>query len=272
LNSPFPAGDFGLAWLAAQDLLAGRSPYARMLPVPYAPNYPATAAVFALPFTFLSAIPAAAAFIALGTCLLAYGLMRDRPLQLPMLLSFPFFLAVLQAQWSPLIVASYFLPWIGALALKPQLAIPLIAISTKRYIALISAAVLGILSLLIRPTWIWEWRAAMAFEHFFPILQNPGILLLLALMWYREKDAQLLLISAACPQRSFYDPLALLVIPRSAAETWFAVTLSWLAFPFWASGSPHGRTAMVSFQYLPILAILMWRRRNKFHIFRAYGG
>ena len=119
-------GDFSWALSTAAALLEGRDPYAF---VPDALNvpYPLPVALFGLPLVWLPWPFAASLFIGGSSALLAWGILRSKePWRIWVFASFPFFTALYFRQWSPLIMASWFLPALAPLLvlIKPQIALP----------------------------------------------------------------------------------------------------------------------------------------------------
>jgi hypothetical protein len=88
------AGDLTWALHAAQDLLAGDSPYLRELP-PGMVAYPLPAALVAIPFLVLPIEVAAGVFMGLSALLLAWGILEQgNYYRLLLFVSFPFWQAV----------------------------------------------------------------------------------------------------------------------------------------------------------------------------------
>ena len=229
-------GDFGLAWYQARELLAGRSPYPPAAPAQIL--YPMTAALFAIPFTPLSANVAGALFFGLSCTLLSFFIAREGWHRLLIFAALPFFSSLLVIQWQPLLMASVFVPWLGAAVLKPQIGI-VCAIASRKWSALWSAILIGLASLAVRPQWPIEfWKQAQTFPHFSPILFSFGPVMLLVAYWWKDRDVQLLLLMAIAPQRFFYDAFVLWLIPKSTKEILFVSTCSWFGFAIWYDSLP----------------------------------
>ncbi len=251
--------DFQWALRAAQHVLAGQNPYDTPLE-----QYPITAALFAIPFVHFPPNLAAATFFGSSSALLAFGLTRYGYTRLLVFLAYPYWAAILTAQWSPLIMASVFFPLLlPATMAKPQIGLP-VAITHLTRRGVVASVLWGLLSLALLPRWPWLWMKQFGYyQHFIPILVFPGPLLLLSLLRYRRKDAWLLLLTSAMPQRWFFDSLILWLIPRSRRELLFTVMLSWGA-GIWrwyhapSSFTEVGRWAVV-FLYLPMLAVILYR-------------
>jgi hypothetical protein len=117
------------------------------------------------------------------------------------------------------------------------------------------------------PKWPLLWlRQTGNYEHFIPILVLPGVLLLLALLRYRQREARLLFLSALMPQRWFFDSFILWLIPQSRREIIWTVFFSWGAgiwrwYHIPTSFTQVGRYTVI-FLYLPMLAVVLLRKRQ----------
>jgi hypothetical protein len=254
------AADFQWAIRAARYALARQNPYNTALE-----QYPLTAALFAIPFIHLPPEVAAGLFFGVSSGLLAFGLARDGLTRLLVFLAYPYWAALITAQWSPLIMATAFFPLLLPVTMaKPQVGLPMALTHLSRRGA-IACVVWFLLSLLLMPSWplMW-WKQLGYYEHFFPLLVLPGPLLLLALLRYRDRDTGLLLLTAVMPQRWFFDALILWVIPKSRRELLATVALSWGAGIWRWYHVPSSFTQVghwtVVWIYLPMLAVLLGRR------------
>ena len=263
------AADFGWALRSAQYLLAGKNPY----DTPFE-QYPLTAAIFALPFSWLRPEIAAGSFYGISSALLAFLLIRHGYHRLLVFLAYPYWAGLLAVQWAPLILASAFLPLLLPVTLvKPQVGLP-IALTHLSRRGLIACFSLLLFTLLIMPHWPWLWiRQLQNYQHFVPLLVLPGPMLALALIRYRQREAWVLFLSALMPQRWFFDSFILWLIPKSRRE------LLWTAFFSWGAGiwrwyhipnsfSQVGRWAVV-FIYLPMLGVLLLRSILSSHQLRT---
>lgn len=253
------AGDFTWALHLAQRVVAHQNPYDTPLE-----QYPLPAAFVALPFLRLPPEIAAGLFYGLTSALLAFGLTRENYGRLRIFLAYPFWAALLTAQWSTLIAASAFLPiLLPATMMKPQVGLPVFLTRLTRR-GLLACILLAALSLLVLPRWPLLWLGQTHYyEHYIPLIVFPGPLLLLALFRYRDRDAWLLLLAAVMPQRWFFDSFTLWLIPKSRREilstvliSWGAGILRWYHQP--ANFTEVGRWAVI-FLYLPMLAVLLLR-------------
>ena len=141
-------GDFWLSLNVARHLVHGTDPYNR----PAAPDdvpYPLTAALLALPFSFLPDPLPSGIFLGLSSGLLAWLLVGDKPWKLLSLLSWPFVYALMFVQWTPLMTCLWFLPILAPLVLvKPQIALPMLLTAKPNWRGLAITLALGLLSLL----------------------------------------------------------------------------------------------------------------------------
>lgn len=254
------AADFTWALRAAEYLLARKNPYDTRLQ-----QYPLTAAIFALPFVWLRPEVAAAVFYGISSAVLAFLITRHGYHRLLIFLAYPYWAGILTAQWSPLILASAFLPWLLPVTLvKPQIGLP-VAVThlTRRGVA--ACIVLVLVTLLLMPRWPWLWIGQFRYyPHFFPILVLPGPLLALALLRYRRREAWVLFLSALMPQRWFFDCFILWLIPKTRRELLWTGLLSWGAGVWrWyrvpQSFAEVGRWT-ICFIYLPMLALVLLQK------------
>jgi hypothetical protein len=256
------AGDFNWSIWAAQDLLAHRNPYDREMQL-----YPLTSAIFGFPFVWMRPEVAGAIFYGLSSALMAFGLSREGYHRLLIFLAYPYWAALLAVQWTPLLVAAAFFPILLPAAMsKPQLGLPL-ALTTATKRGILACAVVLALSFLLMPRWPWFWpRWFYEYVRFIPFLVLPGPFLALAAFRYRERDARLLLLMAAVPQRWFYDALLLWLIPKSRREIVATVGLSWVVGVWRWYHIPHSATQVarwtILFIYLPMLAVVLARPRT----------
>jgi hypothetical protein len=257
------AADFRWTIHLAQRLLARQNPYDTPLE-----QYPLTAALFGLPFVRVQPEIAAAIFWGISTSLLAFGLTRTGYTPLLIFFAYPYWAGILTVQWSPLIAASAFFPWLlPATMAKPQVGLPVFFTRVTRR-GCWACAALMIASLVLMPSWplVW-WKQAAGYQHFFPLLVLPGPLLLLALWRYRDRDALFLFLSALMPQRWFFDSFILWLIPKSRREIVWTVFFSWGA-GIWRwyyvpqSSTEVGRWTVILF-YLPMLVVVLRRRMKQ---------
>ena len=258
-------GDFNWALNSAQSLLAGQDPY-DFEPDAVRIPYPIPVVVFGLPWLWLPPRLAAAVHFGLGAVLLAYGILaKGRPWRLLIFLSFPFVYALLFAQWSPLITATWYFPVLAPtmVLVKPQTALPVALNRLTKTGVLLPGGVL-LISLLLYPTWPWRWVAMLGeFESMIPLLAPTGIglLLLLALLRWRSPRARLLLSMSILPFRGAYDLVPLYLVPNTAFGISILVLLSWI--PVFIS--PFGAMAVkpawaIAFLFFPALVLTLVKK------------
>ena len=256
------AADFRWALHLAERLLDRQNPYDTPLE-----QYPLTAGLFALPFVRLQPEAAAGLFYGISSAALAFGITRYNYRGLMIFLAYPYWAGLLTVQWSPIIAAGAFFPFLLPVAMaKPQIGLPvLLTHASRRGIA--GCLVVAAISLAVLPKWPMLWIAQTnRYEHFIPLLVLPGPLLLLALWRYRDRDAVLLLLATCMPQRWFFDSFILWLIPKSRREIVWTVFLSWGCGIWRWYQTPHsfnevGRWTVI-FIYLPMLAVVLLREKH----------
>ena len=252
------AGDFTWAIRAAGDLLANRNPYATPGQL-----YPLPAALFGWPFLHARPEIAGGVFYGLSSALLALGVTRQGYHHMLIFLAYPYWAGMLSVQWIPLIMASAFFWWLTPVILaKPQIGVPVAAGRCGRNGAIACLAII-ILSFLAMPHWFALWVAqTRTYVRFVPLLVLPGPLLAAALIRYRDRNAWFLFLAACMPQRWFYDPFSLWLIPRTRRQLVFTAGLSWIPGIWkWYHTLPTiievGRLTVIFF-YLPMLLVLFF--------------
>jgi hypothetical protein len=169
-----------------------------------------------MPFAIFSPEISAALFFGISSGLLALGLVREAPVRLLIFLAYPFWSALVTAQWTPLLMCAAFFPTASAfLIAKPHIGLP-IALTHFSRRGLMAMAALMLASLAVMPRWPREWMAQLGgYQYFVPLLVLPGPLLAVALWRYRDRDAWLTFVSSIVPQRWFYDSFSLWLIPKT---------------------------------------------------------
>ncbi len=173
------------------------------------------------------------------------------------------------AQWSPLLMAAVFLPWLAPVALaKPNIGLPVLALWPRKLRWLVVTAVVRLISLMILPLWPLAWLQSV-FEtgHWPAIIVPPGIVLALAVKRWRTREGQLLLWPVFVPQFQFwYDQLLLWIIPRNHRQSLALVASSWTGFELWtlflqrSNMAPNVVTAMpvsIANMYISALIIVL---------------
>jgi hypothetical protein len=230
---PPSTSDFELVWDGAQALISGLDPYASVpaATTGYPLYYPLTAIVIGLPFTpmpFESARIAWAVVSGLAFAVAAFRYGRGLPTAL---LSANFLNAIVQGQWSPLLIAGAVLPGLAwVLAAKPSIGAALF-VARPRIEAVVGGVVLTVISVALEPTWPIRWLVAVRSSvHVPPVLSPGGLVLLLALIRWRRPEARLLAMLACVPQIiGLYDTLPLFLIPRDRWQGYLLAGLSYVA-------------------------------------------
>lgn len=275
--------DFGEVWFGANALLHGADPYGlvgpgRVFDFEWGLLYPGTALVVGLPFTALSEQSATYAFVFISSLLLAYGISRDSWHRLPIFATEAFASSAQLAQWSIVLTAALFIPWLAFLTVaKPQAGIPVLAVSSRQSLktAAIGGAALLVISLVLLPTWPLEWlhevRATGQLRA--PVFRFGGFLVLLLLLRWRRPESWLILTMAFMPQSwGWYNVLMLFAIPATFVEASLLALLSTggaIALPYVVRSATTPESfysaaaaVLVCSSYLPAVFIVL-RRPNR---------
>lgn len=278
------AADYTWVWRGARELLAGRNPYhdPRLgIGNPYPWNaplyYPLPAVLLVAPLAWLPAEMSAALFTAASVGLLAFAAARDGGYRLLLLLSPSCYRAVTEGHWVLLVVALALLPGLAPLGalFKPTLGGAL-GLTWPSRRGMVTAAVVGLVSLPLLPSWPLDWLHNLAqHRHASPLLFAPaGLLLLLAALAWRRRAARLLLLLALVPQRLIWnDQLPLHLIPATARQQLALLATSWAGFLLWRLRL-HGIHTLHAFDdasgplvllvlYLPALGLVLWQGRHE---------
>jgi hypothetical protein len=224
-------GDVDQVLFALRAALTGSNPYeligpGRAFDWPWAFYYPMTAAVVLAPLVVFPMTVARVLFVSLSSALLAFAVTRDGYQRLPLFLSGSWLLAVVAAQWSPLLTAAACLPALAwVYAAKPNIGIALLgSFGTRRsaLVALGGGLVLLAASLVLVPDWIPGWLEAVRASTVtaIPILTPAGPMLLLALFRWRRPDARLVLLLGCVPMTiTGYELLPLFLVPATLRQS-----------------------------------------------------
>jgi len=260
--------DMGWAFNAAHDLLAGRDPYRHAASAVLIP-YPLTAALVVFPLALLPDQLAIIGGYGLICGCLAYGLLREGQYwRLLIFLSPAFWMAVRAMQWSPLFMTVLLYPSLfPVLVAKPTLALP-IALSVRwTWKRVLGAMLLILVSLMLMPTWPWQWLAQTGqYGGFIPLLTLFGPVLAVTLFFWRDWQARFLLFLSITPQHyMFYDQLLVWMIPQSARQMSFLTIAAWVAYfcinEDYTTNWPTVPLIMLGV-YLPALCLVLWQQRT----------
>jgi hypothetical protein len=274
---PEVRSDWDFYYLGARGIIHGINPYRAVeaamqrgevkLPL----FYPATAPLLLAPLGALSSRLGVSLFSAGG--MLALALSARQRWQWGMLLSAPAFNAVLLGQWSPLLVAAVGLPALTVVwAAKPTVGLALFAGWPSRR-AVLSGIALTVLSLVLFPSWPWDWRDAVAGSpnYLAPIQRPGGFLLLLGLLRWREPEGRLLSVLALVPHTTaLHDMLSPLLAARTGRELAVLVTLGYVFAALANNFTPRGPDIVpqmlaaqwpiaLSLIYIPALVLVLRR-------------
>jgi hypothetical protein len=223
--------DFDFLYDAAARLVRGENPYP---PAPQWFPYPLPAVLLAVPFTAIPLTLARPVFDVLVGWAFVYALWRYRgPYALLAVVSGAYLFAMGNGQTTPLMVAAALVPALGfLLAVRPNTSASLwIARPSLR--ALLGASVFLVLSLVVLPSWPWDWWMALPpdITHLMPPVLRPfGFVLLLAALRWRTPEGRLMLASAFMPQSTLpYELVSLVLIPANRLEMGIYVAGSWIA-------------------------------------------
>ena len=282
LATPGHPGDFGVAWFGARALLDGRNPFELIGPGleydwPWAPLYPATAMVVAIPFSFLPQLSGTMLFVAVSAGLFTFAITIDGWKRLPVLVSYPFIISAAAAQWSPLLSAAFVLPPVAAILIaKPTIGGSIAAASdwkVQRWAIYGGIAILAV-SFLLMPDWVSAWWRAVSNdlpEIPPPLFRGGGFVIGLTLLRWRRPEARLIFALSLVPQTSsWYELVPLLLVASTLNESMIlaiVTSLGWLAQDYLMSAtnayefSYQVGVLMVVFGYIPA-TIMVLRRPN----------
>ena len=271
---PDRSTDFDFLYQAAARLLQGENPYppgTRWFP------YPLPAVLLAVPFTVIPLSLARPIFDVLVGAAFVYALWKHRGVYAMLAVaSGAFLFAMWHGQTTPLMVAAALVPALGfLLAVRPNTATALwIARPSLR--TLLAASLVLALSLVVRPSWPWDWWLALPPDHSAlmpPLLRPFGFLLLVAALQWRVPEGRLLLAIAFIPQTTLpYELIPLALIPANRGEMGIYVLGTWIAIAaaeglhlsepmarWTATGWPVTLCAV----YLPMLYLVLRRKPSR---------
>jgi len=270
---PDRTSDFDFLYDAAARLVRGENPYppgAQWFP------YPLPAVLLAVPFTAIPLALARPIFDLLVGGAFVYALWRYRgPYALLAVVSGAYLFAMTNGQTTPLMVAASLVPALGfLLAVRPNTGASLWIARPSR-MALLGASVFLALSLVVRPSWPWEWWTALPLDNtqlMPPALRPFGVVLLLAALRWRSPEGRLLLAIALIPQSTLpYELVPLALIPASRIEMGIYVAGSWIAVaaaaglhlsPGMAEWTAPGWLVTLCAVYLPMLYLVLRRQTS----------
>jgi len=264
-------GDHVLLWRAARDLAAGVSPYAHPPNPSLQLYYPLPAAFLAAPFAWLPVTAAAFCFVCVSSVLLAFAMTRDGFERVAVFVSVPFLVGVQFAQSTPIVLAFGMLPALAGLAaVKPNIALALFSWRSPSRVAIAIAVVVLAVSIILSPSWLAEWLAAVKRSpgHHAPWTMGFGAVTPLALLRWRRPEARLLFVMAIVPHGLFfYDELPLWLVAKSRRESMLLCLASWIGWFGWIAVSPGPNKVdmapwVIGTLYIPALVMVLMRRNK----------
>jgi hypothetical protein len=270
--------DLGQVWAGSRALLHGANPYdavgpGRSFNWPFPLLYPLTAMLALIPFAWLPLQWTDPLFVAAGFGLFTWAVTKERVASpaLVALISLPALMTLQTSQWSLLLTGAALMPWFGwVLIAKPTIGLALFT-AFPRWKSAIGCAVFLIISFIVWPGWIGEWRATFASAPHVvaPITRPGGVLVLLALLKWKRPEARLLLALACVPHTTVpYETIPLFLIAQTWLQAWTLWALALLAYvaqwwmgpyvsqmAYWTSGAQW----IVLLMYLPCLAMVLSR-------------
>ncbi|GAB4112277.1 MAG: hypothetical protein Fur005_06020 [Roseiflexaceae bacterium] len=262
------AGDFWWALLMTRQILDGIDPY-DFTPTNMLVPYPLTIIALGLPLFWLPDVLAASLYMGIVTGALTYCILKyDTPWRLLLLASFPFWFALEFAQWSIIISLSWYLSIINPLlvSIKPHIALP-VFLAKPNWQGIGVAAVIGIITLFIYPTWPLVWLGmTREFEYIIPVTIFPfGPLLLLVLLDWKNPTARMFAGMSVLPFRGVYDLLLLWMIPQRPTHIILLTVLSWVpAAISFDIGRMIRPTWVVPVLFLPSVGMLLLASYQKY--------
>jgi len=270
--------DLAQIWAGAGALLHHQNPYEAIGPGrafnwPYPLLYPMTAILTLIPLAWMPLRWVDPVFVGLGFGLFTYAVTMRRLVTpaLMALVSLAALMTLQTSQWSLLLTGAALVPGFGwLLVAKPTIGMALFA-AFPRWKTAIGCSALLILSVIIRPTWMSDWRATFSSAPHVvaPIMRAGGPLVLLALLKWKRADARLLLGLACVPHTTVpYETIPLFLIPQTWPQAWSLWSLGLLAYAGqWATGPYPSQAAywesgarwIVVLLYLPCLGMILSR-------------
>ncbi|HSQ04810.1 MAG TPA: hypothetical protein VLN59_12285 [Burkholderiales bacterium] len=270
---PHLVTDFDAVFAGAHALLHGADPFRSY----YRPiSYPLPAMLVAMPLSIGPIELARLLFVGVSSGLLGWSLSRKPDARLFVFASGAWFVAVEDAQWSPLILAAATMPALAwVLPAKPNIGLAVAAGTMPRSIKTVCvlALILPALSFIVAPSWVGAWRSDVRhYDVFTPLVTRPyGALLLLAAARWRRPEARLLLTLALVPLNpAFYEAVLVFCVPKRLVEGAALAALSWFVpvvgrpmvtdYATYASmNAPAFARGTLICAYLPALLIILLR-------------
>ncbi|MFN8580509.1 MAG: hypothetical protein U0163_05950 [Gemmatimonadaceae bacterium] len=280
VHDPALSSDLDHLWFASRVMLQGGNPYDAVGPGkafewPWPVLYPLPGLLLVAPLTVLPVALARVVMSVASGAALGFAMGSRWRVQWPLLVSASYFLATMRNQWSPLILAAFWLPWLALIVIvKPNVGILPLLTQSRRLLfrTVLAAVVLLLLSVVIRPTWPREWLAlaSVAPNKEVPLFQPFGVLLLATLPLLTTAEGRVLLGASLIPQTpSVYDTLPLFALCRTTREALILATLShvlqWLVIargPYASYEASYASLAQLNVLTILLPAMLMLLERR----------
>ena len=279
---PHYGTDFDQVRFAGKLVLQGENPYTtigqhRKYVWTNGFHYPMQAVVIGLPTALLSLVPGRALWVGVTSGTLAFVLTRRAWWPLLALLSAPWFFAVAFAQWSPIVLAAWFVPALGfVLAAKPNIGLA-VYLASKNLSAFrtrtVACVLITVLAFVLMPSWLGEWLHSIGDADYVQQLVRVrgGAFVLLVLLRWRRPEARFLAALSMIPHDpQLYEGLLLFAVPATAIQAATLAVCSWGFDPIVAAAGLRETAAERSLihayailitMYLPAV-VLVLRRPN----------
>lgn len=260
--APPMASDFDFVWLGLRAVIRGDNPYRAVADAHvHGPlYYPMPALVVLAPLGLVSAGVARMLFASVGFAALAYAA-AGRPGGLFVgLFSASAIVAGVGGQWSPLLTAGAAIPWLSALwVCKPGIGLALWCAYPSRW-AVYGGLGLVLLSFIVMPGWLQEWRQVLGSPaHVPPLFRPGGFLLLAALLRWRRPEGRLLAALCCVPHvTTLYETVPLFLVARNRVQGYLLLALSYLAAVVQAIVAPTGSLLQQVVGRWPVLLLLLY--------------
>jgi hypothetical protein len=275
--------DFSLLRSAANVAVHGGNPYK----VNPGLEYPLPGLILLAPWTPLPDAAASALFTFVAATSFAWALMANGYSPLIGFFSSGMLFAAQVGQYPPLFAGAFAIAPLGVfLIAKPHVGFATF-VARPSWWPVISAAVCTAIAFVLVPTWVSDWRAALAlvgahiktgpgaFPYTAPVLLPGGVLVLLALTRWRRPEARLLVALACVPQSMLlYEIVPLALVPRGWKEASVYLVMGHLIWRYLLAQNPWpvraeyvtaSGTLYTLFIFLPLTAMVL-KRRNEGHV------
>ena len=175
-------------------------------------------------------------------------------------------MALKSIQWSPIFMLVLFFPFLAPVLLaKPTLAFPIALLIRWSPIRLLTVILVGSVSFIVMPNWIWRWFSQTGvYDGFIPLFSWFGPLFFISILFWQNLSSRLFFLMMMTPQhRFFYDQLILWLIPQTRRQMLALTISSWIGFYYiWLSFDTLwvDETYLLATTYLPAFLIVLWQQ------------